>query len=227
MGRGMRAWALLAAVFALLAIIAGFEIAAYAGAFGRVVWHVDTKDKVLFLTFDDGPSENTRAVLDILRENGVKATFFVVGKQAATHPDAVRAILKEGHGLGVHSMTHPWLWKNASEEIVLSKMLTENIAGSKVSLFRPPHGFMTPFVALEAEENNLTVVMWNVFPYDYKRGADEIISKVEEKIKPGSIIVLHDGPGNRSEMIEALPRIIAIAKSRNYSFGLLEDYLRD
>lgn len=191
--------------------------------FGEVTYQINTDDKILYLTFDDGPSENTEKILDILKEKDVKATFFVLGIRAEENRATLLRIQDGGHSIGVHSMTHALLYKNCTEEIKISKNIVEAIIGEPIFLFRPPYGFRTPWTISAAKELGLEVVTWNVFPEDYKKNSKSIVSSIINNIKPGAIMVLHDGPGNREETIKSLPIIIDKAREKGYSFDVLEN----
>lgn len=189
--------------------------------FGRVVSRVEGDGRAVFLTFDDGPSENTRAVLDVLDAYGVRATFFLVGRQVVAHPDVVEELVSRGHVVGVHSFSHRFLWRNCSSEMAASVEAVKMAANVTPSLFRPPYGFRLPWTLSAARNANLTTVLWSLFPRDYASSEEEIVRKVLGGLEPGVIIVLHDGEGNRSSMVAALPRIIEGAREEGFVFDVL------
>lgn len=192
---------------------------------GDDVKNLDNGSKIVFLTFDDGPSDSTVEVLGILEEKGVNASFFLIGDNVENYPLSLNNVLYLNHSLGIHTMSHPYLYKNVSEELILSKNLIENILGRSICLFRPPYGFTTPFVYKKTNDLGLKVVLWDVFPRDYKNNCSYIVDYVNENVKDGSIIVLHDAVGNRSQMICALPKIIDNLREKGYEFKKLEDYV--
>ncbi len=195
-----------AAVGAAL-ITGGMAYAAlYPGSqiFGRVL--VSGKDpRQLALTFDDGPNPTvTPQILDLLALNGAKATFFLIGTFVRRHPRLARAVLEAGHLVGNHTMTHPRLaWQSAKRirrEIVDANALLEDVLGTRVRHFRPPHGARRPYVIEVANELGLTTVQWNVTASDWKPiPAQEIVANVERGIARNkrkgrsSNILLHDG----------------------------------
>jgi peptidoglycan-N-acetylglucosamine deacetylase len=173
--------------------------------------------KAVALTFDDGPSpENTLKVLRVLQKYGVKATFFVIGRSAEFHPNLIRAELAAGMEVGDHSWSHPYRTpfktlptRTIRDEITLAQheLLT---LGTSSGLFRPPGGTFSPRVIDIAKQADMRLVMWSIDPKDWMRGrtASQITQAVLSKVSAGDIIVLHDGGGNRSATIRALPSII-------------------
>ncbi len=179
------------------------------------------------LTFDDGPDpEWTPQVLDILKANGVKAAFFLVGVNAEKYPDLVRRIVAEGHEIGNHTYYHPNLaicWpEHIRLELNATQLLLETITGRSTTLFRPPYNADTSPSSLAeltplriANELNYLVVLENIDPQDWARpGADVILQRIKQQRRDGSIILLHDAGGDRSQTIEALPRIIDWLQTR-------------
>jgi chitin deacetylase len=195
------------------------------GIFGKTIRKVDTEENIVFLTFDDGPSENTVRVLEILDEENISATFFLTGNNVKKYPDISSQITKTGHGIGIHSMTHPYIYFNTTQEITDSKILIEEKTNSETILFRPAYGILSPWNYKGLKELNLKIILWDVFPRDYNQNSEQIISYIDKNTEKGSIIVLHDGLGNREETIKALPEIINNIRTKGYDFALLEDYI--
>lgn len=173
------------------------------------------------LTFDDGPDPKwTPQVLDILKANGVKATFFLVGVNAEKYPDLVRRIVAEGHEIGNHTYYHSNLsicWpEHVRLELNATQLLIETITGRSTTLFRPPYNADTSPSSLAdlaplriASEMNYLVVLENIDPQDWARpGQDVILQRIKQQRHDGSIILLHDAGGDRSQTIAALPQII-------------------
>ncbi len=162
------------------------------------------------LTFDDGPHPDfTPRVLDVLRTYGVRATFFVVGRAAAAHPDLVHRIASEGHELAHHSFTHGEPGEtNASDllrEIHDTDAVLEGIVGQRPRLFRPPHGKVTVAKLLKLWGRGLTVVLWNVDPKDF---ASASASELQERLlaytpSGGDLILLHDTNARTPEALAA------------------------
>ena len=173
------------------------------------------------ITFDDGPDPQwTPQILAILKQAGVKAAFFLVGANAEHYPDLVRRIVAEGHEIGNHTYYHPNLalcWpEHIRLELNATQLLVETITGRATTLFRPPYAADTSPTQLSelnplqiAQDLNYLVVLENIDPQDWaKPGADIILQRIKQQRRDGNIILLHDGGGNRSQTVEALPRIL-------------------
>ncbi|HEY4272056.1 MAG TPA: glycosyltransferase [Candidatus Udaeobacter sp.] len=173
------------------------------------------------ITFDDGPDPRwTPKILDILKAANVKATFFVVGVNAERYPALVRRIVDEGHEIGNHTYYHPNLalcWpEHIRLELNATQLLLETITGRATTLFRPPYASdtgpteLSELVPLKiAEDLNYLVVLENIDPQDWaKPGADIILRRIKQQRHDGSVILLHDAGGDRSQTVEALPRIL-------------------
>jgi peptidoglycan/xylan/chitin deacetylase (PgdA/CDA1 family) len=173
--------------------------------------------KAVALTFDDGPSPtNTRKLLKVLQRFKVKATFFVIGHSASFHPSIVKAEIAAGMEVANHSWSHPYLkpFKSLPSRVIRSEIgLTQRellSLGATSGLFRPPGGTFSPRVIDIAKESDARLVMWSIDPKDWQPGrtSRQIVDAVLSKVGPGSIVILHDGGGDRSATIGALPGII-------------------
>src|SRR5216110_885910 len=173
------------------------------------------------ITFDDGPDPRwTPKILDILKAANVKATFFLVGVNAERYPNLVRRIVNEGHEIGNHTYYHPNLalcWpEHIRVELNATQLLLETITGRATTLFRPPYAAdssptqLSELTTLKiAEDLNYLIVLESIDPQDWsKPGADVILQRVTQQRRDGSIILLHDAGGDRSQTVEALPRIL-------------------
>jgi cellulose synthase/poly-beta-1,6-N-acetylglucosamine synthase-like glycosyltransferase/peptidoglycan/xylan/chitin deacetylase (PgdA/CDA1 family)/spore germination protein YaaH len=173
------------------------------------------------ITFDDGPDPRwTPKILDILKAANVKAAFFLVGVNAERYPSLVRRIVNEGHEIGNHTYYHPNLalcWpEHIRLELNATQLLLETITGRATTLFRPPYAADTGPTQLSeltplkiAEDLNYLVVLENIDPQDWaKPGADIILQRVKQQRHDGNVILLHDAGGDRSQTVEALPRIL-------------------
>jgi peptidoglycan/xylan/chitin deacetylase (PgdA/CDA1 family) len=185
---------------------------------------VETARKVVALTFDDGPNPpHTEQLLKELEEKGVTATFFLIGKQVEAHPEMARRIAQAGHEIGGHSYDWETLTfrRRKTVETKLDQMdaAFADAGITNVVLFRPPNGLLSPGQGKIIEERRLRHVSADVVVGDWKRvDAETIRNRVLKKIRPGSIIVLHDGGGDRRATIEAVPQIINAAREQGYSF---------
>ncbi len=215
----------------LLATLATYGyVSPEAQVFGRVYWRGATTAKVVALSFDDGPNEPyTSAILEVLARYRVKATFFEIGENVARCPEVTRRLVAEGHVLGNHSYSH-----NANHALCDSRADYARaeatylaVAGVRPALMRPPHNKKTPWELAYLRELDLTPVAWSVgtaegVGADPRQAAQDSISKV----RPGSIIALHDGWGtNRTDPRAAkslpsqiLPTIIEALQAEGYTF---------
>ena len=181
------------------------------------------------LTFDDGPTPVTAEILDVLKARGVKATFFLCGAAAERHPELVRRIRDEGHAIGNHTWSHPYLHlmrgKDIASEIDRTQDSLERITGSRPTMFRPPFGVRWfPLWGL-LRERGLTMVLWSDRGYDGKLDSAGIERETVSQLSPGAIILLHDGfeakpdaQVDRAATAKALPAIIDRARASGYAF---------
>ena len=178
--------------------------------------------KVIALTFDDGPSEYTPKMLDILRKKKVKATFFDLGRQAAQMPDVVRRMVREGHQVASHSDTHPDIPEMGTAELrdeLESGFAHLKEAGSGSRMFRAPYGAFTDRDWERAGDLVSTNVLWSIDTLDWKRpGARTIHDEVTRNAYSGAIVLMHTGGGDRTQDIEALPGIIDDLRGKGYEF---------
>ena len=194
----------------------------------RVVWSVETDDKVVALTFDDGPHENyTTELLDTLAKYDVTATFFLIGKNVEQYPEIVKRIQSEGHEIANHSYDHRILPFQSDREIRRqidsTSSLIESVAGVIPKYFRPPMGLLTSSVIDIIEASGHIAVIGDVYPRDpHKPGVDKIVERVLKRTKPGSIIIMHDGGTwgkiDRSQSVKAVPIIIESLRQKGYRF---------
>jgi peptidoglycan/xylan/chitin deacetylase (PgdA/CDA1 family) len=178
------------------------------------------------LTFDDGPHPTwTPRVLETLAEHGAKATFFLVGRKAARHPEIVKAIVDAGHAVGLHSWAHDRLFALRREKVVREDLrrgvaALERVTGTRPTLFRPPIGHTNPIIARVVDALDLTVVGWTIAGRDglARARVDDVVARVRRDLRDGAIVMLHDSPetGDREPAaVKALPAILdAIAAER-------------
>jgi len=204
--------------------------------FGRVFMDSQTTQKVVALTFDDGPySPYTEQILDILKEYNVPGTFFVVGENVEKYPELVRRMVNEGHQLGNHTYHHVDLLKldskTIAEEIDRTSNAITKTTGIVPHVVRPPHGFRDPVVMEIMAKRGLKVVEWSVMSKDWTNpGVEVIVDRTLKKVKNGSIILLHDGDGiaskaSRIESVEATRRIIQTLQAQGYQFVTVDEIL--
>lgn len=182
------------------------------GALGGVPGHVA-------LTFDDGPDPHwTPQVLDILDRYGVKGTFFVTGAQVARHPDLARAIVERGHSIANHSWNHPTLSVLSRQGLVDQLAGTSNIirdaTGYVVSCARPPYGSTNGRVNDTIAELGMRPALWSVDTEDWRRPGAAAILQRALSVGGDGVVLFHDGPGDRSQTVAALPGIIEGLQAR-------------
>lgn len=200
---------------------------------GELVHRVETDEKVVALTFDDGPTPDyTEGVLAVLREKGVRATFFLIGQEAEANPDETRAIAADGHELGNHTYTHPDMTLASEGDAEMQVTKTDaaiRAAGYSGDIhFRPPFGKKLFGLPLYLAKNNRTTVTWDVEPEsdeDIAVDPRRIISHVVEETKPGSIIILHVMYPARKTSRQALPGLIDGLKERGFRFVTVSELL--
>ena len=186
--------------------------------------------KVIALTFDDGPwPKYTEQVLDILKREKVKGTFFVVGKMLQAYPQIAMRVATEGHSIANHTWHHWYHFFNekaAAFEIDKTNELIYKTTGVTTTLFRPPGGILTNGLAAYAKKKNFTVVMWSADSKDYTRpSVPGLVNNVMRPSKSGGIVLMHDGGGDRSQTVAALPQIIAKFKKQGYRFVTVSELL--
>jgi len=191
----------------------------------------DTPDKVVALTFDDGPSGYTHYVLDILEREQVHATFFLIGNQVRDYPGQVRRELRDGNLIGNHTYTHPDMLQvsfgHAFKELQGAQQAIWEATGFIPCFWRAPYGSINDALKYLARSFGMDSIQWDTDPQDFTEpSAAEIYHRVlygnpkdpDPGVHPGAIVLMHDGGGNRSHTVEALPRIIDALRARGYRF---------
>ena len=187
----------------------------------KLVWQIPAKEKVLYLSFDDGPHETaTPFVLDQLQQYAARASFFCIGKNVMAHPAIYERIIREGHAVGNHTQHHLNGWKTPDKEYIRDISLAAGYIHS--TLFRPPYGRIrrSQYRQLKAAHPNMRVIMWSVLSGDFDTGLspETSLSYVLRYTKPGSIIVFHDSAKAWDRLQYALPRVLAHFKQEGYRF---------
>lgn len=194
--------------------------------------------KIIVITFDDGPHEKfTPQILDILKENDAKATFFVMGKKVEYYPDIVKRMIDEGHEIGNHTYNHINVSKysksKVEEEILKSQEAIYNLTGKKPSLFRPPYRGMNQNTVNLVNELNLKMVLWckTIDVRDWANpGVYNITNPLLTKIQNGDIILLHDynnrSKATTSQTVQALRIVIPELKKRGYEFVTVSELIK-
>ena len=197
--------------------------------FGRAIGRGRGDSRTLYLTFDDGPNPTaTERVLETLGAEAVPAAFFLVGAHVRRHPDIARHVVAAGHEAGNHTQHHVKLHvhgpRRIRRELEEAHQAIIEATGRAPRAFRAPHGYRNPFVGPAAHRHGYRVFGWTFGVWDSDRpGADEIRRRVRVKLRPGAIILLHDGDGydpagDRRQTAAALPGIIRDARDAGYTF---------
>ncbi|MDG1797943.1 MAG: polysaccharide deacetylase family protein [Flavobacteriales bacterium] len=186
--------------------------------FPKIVWNFSEKEQKVFLTFDDGPSTNvTDSILTILEQEKVRATFFCIGKNVKKNPELADKILKKGHSIGNHSMTHVNGWRTRKN----SYLRNINDASEYINsnLFRPPFGRFNLY-SLDQILKKYKLVMWDVLSGDFDEKIEEkaVINNVIKNVANGSIIVFHDNNKSKEKTLSALIKTIKKLKEKGFSF---------
>ena len=194
------------------------------------------RERRIYLTLDDGPNERaTPVILDILAAERVPAGFFMVGQHVRLFPALARQVRAAGHEIGNHTEHHMKLHlrspRRVRAELEAAHEAIVGTTGGAPRAFRAPHGYRSPFLARVTRELGYTVFGWTFGVWDTARpGAEEIRRRVRVRLRPGAIVLLHDGDGydpagDRMQTAAALPGIIADARASGYEFGALGELL--
>ncbi|WP_413789169.1 polysaccharide deacetylase family protein [Bacillus yunxiaonensis] len=200
---------------------------------GHVTWEVPTNEKIIAITFDDGPdSTYTPEILKILHQYNAESTFFMIGFRVKRNPYLIEQVLKEGHEIGNHTMNHLYARSTAGQrlenDILEGKRYLQKWV-DKPLLFRPPGGYINESVFKTATEAGYEIVLWSWHqdPRDWSNpGKDKIVNQVLNNAKSGDIVLLHDGGGDRSQTVEALKEILPALQKQGYRFVKVSELLK-
>jgi len=204
--------------------------------FGKSFYHGDASRAEIALTFDDGPSESTPALLDVLAKHGVLATFFMCGQNVRRLPDVARAVQAAGHEIGNHSDSHPYLHFKTPDfiyrELAAAQESIVEVTGAKPRWFRAPFGVRWFGVGAAQQRLGLTGVMWDVMGCDWKWPGARVAAHILRRAGQGSIVCLHDGRRVQvapeiGPTLEAVAAVIPQLKDRGLRFVTVSEILRD
>lgn len=187
----------------------------------KALWRINPTERVVYLTFDDGPiPEVTPRVLEILRNYGVKATFFMVGDNVRKYPEVFEMVKSDGHRLGNHTFNHLGGIKHSTKDYVLN--IHKANAYIHSDLFRPPHGWLRHRQHYFLKRH-YKLVMWDLVTRDYSKrlNADDVFENVRRYARPGSIITFHDSLRSVPKLWSALPRSIEWLLAEGYEFRVI------
>ncbi len=214
-------------LLAFSCLLSFFDLPAFAQEYRRV----DTDQKRIALTFDDGPHPIlTPKILAILKQYNIHATFFMIGKNVHDYPETARMVAMEGHEIGNHTNSHIRLYglgkERAEQELDACALQIRDVCGQMQNLFRPPEGATDESVLSAAEEKGYHVILWSIDTRDWEsKNAGAIINRVLTSVKPGDIILMHDFIGHNSKTPEALERLIPKLLAHGYQIGSVGELL--
>ena len=186
----------------------------YCGA----IFRFRTTEKLLILTFDDGPNpDSTPQLLEILGKNNVKVIFFCDGSAAERYPDLIRQIISEGHMIGNHGYGHLNGWRTNTKDYMNDISMASDFTSYKI--LRPPYGKLS-FSQFKRLSESYKIVFWDIMPYDFdvSFGREKSLKILKKRIRPGSIIVLHDTPSSSANSI--IEEFLIFSESKGYEFRL-------
>jgi peptidoglycan/xylan/chitin deacetylase (PgdA/CDA1 family) len=196
---------------------------------GSVAHREGQPRKWVAIGFDDGPWTETPAFVQMLERNNARATFFMIGRQiTAADRGLLLRELRDGDVLGDHTWSHPDLTRSSEVRSQLQRTIGEirSVSGYTPCLFRPPYGAYNGSVLATARSLGLSTILWNVDPTDWARpGTAAIESRVLAQVRPGSIIISHDGGGSRAQTLAAYPAIIRKLRARGYRIATMLEML--
>ncbi len=201
--------------------------------FGSLVSEVETEEKLVALTFDDGPIPGkTEQILSILAMQQVPATFFLIGKEVEAHPELVGKILSAGHQVGNHSYSHQrMIFKTPSfiaSEIEKTDALLRLLGVTGDIYFRPPYGKKLAVLPWYLQQNQRTSVTWTLAPEDFPkvtRSVNDLVNFTVEQVTPGDIVLLHVMYDSREKSMQAVPDIIRQLKAKGYRFVTVSELI--
>ena len=210
----------------LLPVVVWFAIAGWGSAFIASGYHIraycknnTVQGRQVAITFDDGPTPETPKVLALLKQYDIKATFFCIGSQIEKHPDIFQSILNEGHIVGNHTYSHSpkmgfFPMQKVKEELETTNILIEKYAGKKALFFRPPFGVTNPNIAKAVKSTGHYVIGWNIRSLDAViKDESHILKRIVDKLRPGSIILLHD---TSQKTVNVLEQLLVFLRKNKY-----------
>lgn len=200
--------------------------------FGKIISNINTNEKIVALTFDDGPAQNTEIILQVLKRCNISASFFLTGNEMKDHPELTKEIINAGHDIGNHSFSHkrmilktPGFIKTEVEE---TDKIIRDCGFNKTIYFRPPYCKKFIYLPWYLKKTNRVTITWNIEPDskpENENSAKLILQDVQNNIKPGSIILLHAMYKDRAATLDALPLIIQWLQQQGYSFVTINELI--
>ena len=197
-----------------------------------LTWHKNRDDKVIYLTFDDGPIPDVTAfVLNTLAQYQAKATFFCIGDNIEKHPEIFQKIIQNGHSIGNHTFNHLKGWNFSTEEYIENTLKCENaitsnseIKNLKSKIFRPPYGKIKPSQSKILQKMGYKIIMWDVLSVDYDKeiSPEQCLENIIQNTVSGSIIACHDSLKAFKNLEYALPKAIEYLKNKGFVFERID-----
>jgi len=219
----------------LVLLVVRFLFLLVGSSFLQLNYHVtaycknqNEKDKKIALTFDDGPNEITPQILTLLKQFNAKATFFCIGKNIEQHPEILKQTFEDGHVIANHSFSHSNFFDFYSKDRVIKELqdtnaIIEKNIGKKVRFFRPPYGVTNPSIRRALKVTKHQVIGWNIRSMDGIIKNEKIIySRIEKRIAPGSIVLLHD---TSSTTVRVLEQLLLFLRANKYEVVGIEELL--
>ncbi|MGD2034146.1 MAG: polysaccharide deacetylase family protein [Bacteroidales bacterium] len=225
---GWYAAGVLIILWLIFSALASYTISS--GVYISAVCSVPVKDKLVCLTFDDGPCEATGKVLELLEDSRAKATFFIIGKKIRRFKNLIKKMVSSGHEIGNHSYSHSNLFplmrvNKIKREIIRTQETIRKITQQEPVCFRPPFGVTNPLIARALATFNLTTIGWSIRSMDTtKRKPERIIHTVTDRIGPGDIVLLHDSSEN---ILPVLKEVLVYCNQKHYKLVTISELLNN
>ncbi|MFM2156626.1 MAG: hypothetical protein RL516_1375 [Bacteroidota bacterium] len=183
----------------------------------NAIWNLPSERKVVYLTFDDGPTPVvTEKIVELLEEYDAKATFFCIGKNIEQHPELLKLVKSKGHHIGSHTYSHMNGWESNITDYLTDYQKGRELVGS--NLFRPPYGriLLNPLQTIQKQDK---VIMWDILSKDYDASLtpEAVLNNVLKNIEPGAIIVFHDSEKAKKNVLAVLPQLLQNLKQQGYT----------
>jgi peptidoglycan/xylan/chitin deacetylase (PgdA/CDA1 family) len=225
------AWILLLFFFLIYLIVVTLGVIKVKWQFFMpIICNLPNKNKEVFLSFDDGPGEKTKAILDLLKDYKACGNFFCVGKRLAENPELAKLIVDEGHFIGNHSYAHTSNFpvqsqKKIIQEIKTTNSIIENITGKTSRYFRPPYGVSNPNIAGAIRKLNMVCIGWSIRSFDTmdKKGT-KALYKITSNLKSGDIVLLHD---TSPQIIFILEQLLIFLLENGFRTQRIDKFLKD
>lgn len=224
------AWVIVILLLGVLAALVWASADIGSGVYLKALCRAESADKVVALTFDDGPdADSTPRVLDLLKRHGVRATFFVVGEQARQNPELIHRMVAEGHTVAGHSYYHLpqstlWSSQRYTEEVFRCNDVVARLTGLRMRLYRPPFGVTNPPIARAVKNLGLIPVGWSVRSLDtVTKNSDRVVDRVMRGLRGGDVILLHDRLENSEELLE---KLLTALRTQHYTTATVDELFK-